>query len=89
MWSSGQPDEVLEGEPGDADGLNHGEGGVVDCLPLCILVLQTGKGADGHPDNWDRDKDGGENLVEKEIPKNIRGVVGVYLGGKNSQIRKL
>ena len=62
MGGPGQPYEVLEGEPGDADGLDHGQGGVVDCVAFGILVLQTGKGAYGHPDNRDRDKDGGKNL---------------------------
>ena len=31
---SGVPDEVLEGEPGDADRLHHGQRGVVDGAAL-------------------------------------------------------
>ena len=78
LGGPGQPDEVLEGEPGDADGLDlkslsmcrfgndlfnptinqfsekgldHVQVGVVYGVALAILVLQAGKGADGHTHN--------------------------------------
>ena len=35
--AGGEPQDVLEGEPGDADGLHHGELRVVDLLPVIVV----------------------------------------------------
>ena len=54
LTSNHQPEEVLEGEPEDADGLDEGEAGVV----LCLVVGRVAG-----------EEEGGTNIFLPEIGK--------------------
>ena len=45
-----EPENVLYGEPRDADGLDHGEVDVVGRLPVLVHPLQVGQRVERHAD---------------------------------------
>ena len=60
-----EPEEVLQGEPGDADGLHQGQLGVVDGLVVQVKVLELGHRVEDHPnggDDHEQHGDGGHRL---------------------------
>ena len=61
-----EPEDVLDGEPGDADGLDHGQVDVVGGLArLLVHSLQVGQRVQRHPDRRrddERDRDQAHDL---------------------------
>ena len=56
-----EPEHVLDREPGDADGLDHGEVGVVDRLAVSVLVHDAGNRVERHADRGDDDERDGDD----------------------------
>ena len=60
-----KPEEILQGEPGDADRLHQGKLGVVDGLVIEVKVLEGRHGVEDHANGGDDHKqhgDGGHGL---------------------------
>ena len=49
MLPTCQSEEILQGEPGDADGLQQGEVGVVHRLVCGVIVSEGGESVETHP----------------------------------------
>ncbi len=56
---TGKSQQVLDGEPRDADGFDEGQLGVVDRLPVRVPVLHRRHRVEGHADRRGNHEDDG------------------------------
>lgn len=73
LRSPGQPQHVLDSEPSDADGLDHGQVRVVGGLTILVCASQRGQGVDGHANGGDDDEGDGDDADDLE-DRQVKGV---------------
>ena len=77
MLPTCQSEEILHGEPRDADGLQQGEVRVVHRLVCRVIIAEGGESVEAHPHRAQQHQRDGE---QRDVASYQRPAAGAYLG---------